>query len=121
MFTVASVNQTGDVFPLASTEIADIKAKTDQLTFTAANKVDSSIQAAGDFAQGAADKVWLSVIEGAHTAADIMRLILSAISGLSTKVGNVFTFRNMADTKDRIKITTDGAGSRTTITTRDGT
>lgn len=35
-----------------------IKAKTDQLTFTIANKVDSSIQAAGDFAQAAADKVW---------------------------------------------------------------
>lgn len=35
-----------------------IKAKTDQLTFTIANKVDSSIQAAADFAQVAADKVW---------------------------------------------------------------
>lgn len=40
------------------TEVAAIKAKTDQLTFTAANKVDATIQAAGDFAQGAADKVW---------------------------------------------------------------
>lgn len=42
------------------TEIAAIKAKTDQLTFTLANKVDASIQAAGDFAQAAADKVWAS-------------------------------------------------------------
>lgn len=40
------------------TEVADIKAKTDQLTFTTANKVDATIQAAGDFAQAAADKVW---------------------------------------------------------------
>lgn len=40
------------------TEISAIKTKTDQLTFTIANKVDSSIQAAGDFAQAAADKVW---------------------------------------------------------------
>lgn len=44
--------QTGDVFPLVSTEIADIKAKTDQLTFTVANQVDSnalsgSLSAAG--------------------------------------------------------------------------
>lgn len=38
--------------------IAAIKAKTDQLVFTIANKVDASIQAAGDFAQAAADKVW---------------------------------------------------------------
>jgi len=42
------------------TEVAAIKAKTDQLTFTIAGKVDSSIQAAGDFAQAAADKVWSS-------------------------------------------------------------
>lgn len=40
------------------TEIAAIKTKTDQLTFTTANKVDATIQAAGDFAQAAADKVW---------------------------------------------------------------
>jgi len=40
------------------TEVAAIKAKTDQLTFTTANKVDATIQAAGDFAQAAADKVW---------------------------------------------------------------
>lgn len=38
--------------------IGAIKAKTDQLTFTTANKVDATIQAAGDFAQAAADKVW---------------------------------------------------------------
>jgi hypothetical protein len=30
------------------------------LTFTTANKVDATIQAAADFAQGAADKVWLT-------------------------------------------------------------
>lgn len=40
------------------TEVAAIKAKTDQLTFTTANKVDSTIQAAADFVQAAADKVW---------------------------------------------------------------
>jgi hypothetical protein len=40
------------------TEVAAIKAKTDQLTFTTANKIDATIQAAGDFAQAAADKVW---------------------------------------------------------------
>lgn len=42
------------------TAITAIKAKTDQLVFTLANKVDSSIQAAGDFVQAAADKVWLT-------------------------------------------------------------
>lgn len=40
--------QTGDVFPLASTEIADIKAKTDQLTFTTANQLDSNVKGVSD-------------------------------------------------------------------------
>jgi hypothetical protein len=43
-----------------NTGIAAIKTKTDQLVFTIANKLDASIQAAGDFAQAAADKVWLT-------------------------------------------------------------
>jgi hypothetical protein len=39
-------------------DTAAVKTKTDQITFTTANKVDSTIQIAGDFAQAAADKVW---------------------------------------------------------------
>lgn len=42
----------------AKTDVDAILAKTAQITFTSANKVDATIQAAGDFAQGAADKVW---------------------------------------------------------------
>lgn len=42
------------------TDTAAVKTKTDQLVFTIANKVDASIQAAADFAQAAADKVWSS-------------------------------------------------------------
>jgi hypothetical protein len=62
-----SVRQVDDLASQASldtlddyvdTEVAAIKAKTDQLVFTGANKVDAAILAAGDFAQGAADKVW---------------------------------------------------------------
>jgi hypothetical protein len=39
------------------TEVAAIKAKTDQLTFTAANKVDASLQAAGDLVAAVANKI----------------------------------------------------------------
>ena len=53
----ASVDAIGTA---VDTEVAAIKAKTDQLTFTTANKVDATIQAAGDLAQAAADKVWAS-------------------------------------------------------------
>jgi hypothetical protein len=52
--------------------LSDIRAKTDQLTFTSAGKVDATIQAAGDFAQAAADKVW-------STAARI----LTAVTGFN--------------------------------------
>lgn len=58
------------------TEVAAIKAKTDQLTFTTANKVDATIQAAGDFAQAAADKVWASATR-----------TLTSISALATSIG----------------------------------
>ena len=39
------------------TEVAAIKAKTDQLTFTAANKVDASLQAASDVVAAVADRI----------------------------------------------------------------
>lgn len=54
-----TVNTTlGTIAAYIDTEVAAIKAKTDQLTFTNVLKVDASIQAAGDFAQAAADKAW---------------------------------------------------------------
>lgn len=56
--TRASQTSVDTVDDFLDTEIAAIKTKTDQLTFTSANKVDATLQAAGDFAQGAADKVW---------------------------------------------------------------
>lgn len=43
-----------------NTSIAAIKVVTDKFVFTVTNKVDATIQLASDFAQGAADKVWLS-------------------------------------------------------------
>lgn len=43
-----------------NTSIAAIKVVTDKFVFTVTNKVDATIQLASDFAQGAADKVWLT-------------------------------------------------------------
>jgi hypothetical protein len=60
--------------------VADaVKTKTDQLTFTLANKVDSSIQAAGDFAQGAADKVWASATRSLTTFGTLVADIWAAV------------------------------------------
>lgn len=48
----------GVIDDFLDTEIASIKAKTDQLTFTLANKVDAGIVSAASLVQAAADKVW---------------------------------------------------------------
>jgi hypothetical protein len=77
------------------TEVAAIKAKTDQLTFTTANKVDSTIQAAGDFAQGAADKVWSTATRaltdkvGFALSAAGVQAIWDALTTALTTVGSV--------------------------------
>ena len=56
----AGAGQVNTLLLTVQTAVTAIKAKTDQLAFTVANKVDSTIQLAGDFAQAAADKVWSS-------------------------------------------------------------
>ncbi len=58
----SSTLATSSALTTAQTAITSIKGKTDQMVFTLTNKLDSSIQAAGDFAQGAADKVWGTTI-----------------------------------------------------------
>jgi hypothetical protein len=73
--------------PEVGGNVAAIKAKTDQLTFTLANKVDSSIQAAGDFAQAAADKVWATT---ARTLTSFGTLIAD-IWGYSTRTLSAFS------------------------------
>lgn len=104
VFTAASVNQTGDNFarigaPVGASISADIaanktvvdgiKVKTDQLVFTIANKVDSSIQAAGDLAQAAADKVWLTAARS-----------LTTFGTLTADVADKFLGRNLAGGSD---------------------
>lgn len=69
--------QTGDVFPLASTEIADIKAKTDQLVFTTANRVDSTVVDKTGFSLSVSGiaAIWDALLTGITTASSIGKLI----------------------------------------------
>lgn len=71
-----------------------VKTKTDQLVFTIANKVDASIQAAGDFAQAAADKVWGTA---ARALTDKAGFSLSA-AGIDAIFDEVVTGHATADT-----------------------
>lgn len=61
------------------------------------------------------------IIEAGITRDEVLRLILSVLTGLSTGGGtDTITFRNVGDTKDRLVVTVDRDGNRTVIVTRDG-
>lgn len=64
-------------------------------------------------AGGAVPNPWEEIIEGDLTAADTMRLMLSILCGDTVKNGNTLTFRDVANTKNRVIFTLDGQGSRT--------
>ena len=59
-----------------------------------------------------ADAVWDQIIE-TWSAEEVLRIMLAATAGKSTNGGK--SFRDVADSKDRIAATTDGSGNRTSI------
>lgn len=75
--------------------ITAIKAKTDQLIFTIANKLDASIQAAADFAQAAADKVWGTTVRAITDKAGFalssagIQAIWDALTSALTTAGSI--------------------------------
>jgi len=95
-----------DAVALGLSAITAIKAKTDQLVFTLANKVDASIQAAGDFAQAAADKVWstasrtLTAFSTALAVSvwDVLEANIAAANSIGVKLKAItFTVANKVD------------------------
>lgn len=76
-------------------------------------------------AAGSAGNPWTEVLEGGKTAAELMRLILAATAGKCEVVDNgggsfSITFRDMADSMDRIVGVAHTDGSRDQPTTLDG-
>lgn len=59
----------------------------------------------------------VSTVEGAITYTQASRIMLAEASGKLARVGNTVTFRDQADTKDRMTATIDDNGQRTAITT----
>lgn len=94
------------------TEVAAIKAKTDNLP--------ASPAAAGDamaLTAAAVDAILDEVIEGAYTLRQILRGYNSALMAkLSGAEVNSPAFRDLADSKNRITATTDASGNRTAVT-----
>jgi hypothetical protein len=109
-----------------NSSITAIKAKTDQLVFTLTNKVDASIQAAGDFAQAAADKVWSSTtrtLSAFSFAVDISAAAVSLIwdkatSALTTvgSIGKLFVDNINATISSRLASASYTAPDNTSIT-----
>jgi len=67
---------------------------------------------------GSASNPWTESLEGALTAADIMRILLSVMAGKTTIDGTTVSFRDVADTKDRV--IAEMTGSERTNITLDG-
>lgn len=66
--------------------------------------------------------VWAAVMEGGHTFADAMRIVLAVLAGESTGGGTAtISFRDVADAMNRVQATVDANGNRTAIGTLDGT
>lgn len=109
----ATINKTGRVVsPATNTVLAGVGYDTDSATTGTMSSPSAATIASA---------VWSSVIEGAITAEQLMRINASILNGKVTGAGTgTEVFRDLGDTKDRVIVTTDTAGNRTAIV-RDGT
>lgn len=98
------------------TEIAAIKAKTDNLPTDPADASDIAALF-GALNNISVANILAGVIEGSLTLKDVLRLILAANAGKSSGGGTTtVTFRDNADTKNRISATVNSSGNRTAVT-----
>lgn len=107
-----------DILAAVDTEVAAIKAKTDQLTFTTANRVDSQVfgmqantitdaATAADFEDKIADKVWDEPVAGHVTAgtfgktdADTLAAVDTEVAAIKAKTDQLtFTTANRVDSQ----------------------
>ena len=61
-----------------------------------------------------------ATLEGAHTVAGGLRLLLAVALGRRAVSGTTHTYRNLANDKNRVVATVDSSGNRSTATA-DGT
>ena len=123
------------ILAAVDTEVAAIKAKTDNLpaspaavgsamtladgAVTAAKVATGAIDADA-LAADAIDLILDEVVEGTLTMRQMLRIMLAALAGKSAGGGTTtITFRDVADTKNRISATIDANRNRTSVT-RDG-
>lgn len=64
---------------------------------------------------GSAANPWTEVIESGFSAAEVLRIIASAVAGKSSGGPGSPVFRDLGDTKDRITGVADASGNRTSV------
>lgn len=108
-----------DVIKVAGTTqtAGDIVAKTAQLTFTTANRVDSSVIDKTGFSLSAAGitAIWAEVMAGTTTAVQAMRGFIAVLLGKASGLPTAPKYRDIADTKDVVSGDTDKYGNRTSV------
>jgi hypothetical protein len=113
------------------TEVAAIKAKTDNLPSDPADHsvviaaTDAILAAVGSVPTANANADALldraAGVETGYTLRQAMRLLLSVLAGKASGLGTTTAvFRDMADSKDRVTATVDADGNRSAVT-RDAT
>lgn len=110
---VATQSLLATVAGYIDTEVAAIKAKTDNLPASpAATGAQMALTAA------AVDAVLDEIVEGTTTFRELLRGFASALVGKASGLGTTTAvFRDIGDTKDRITATVDADGNRTAVTT----
>lgn len=89
-------------------------------TGSALSAVSAAI-AALPSASAIAAAVLAATLEGAHTVADGLRLLLAVAAGRRTVSGTTHTYRDLANSKNRVVSTVDTSGNRAAASTADGT
>lgn len=99
-------------------EVGQVKAKTDQLSFTVANQVDAnSLSGGGAAASEIADAVLAAGDVDGYTLEETLKICMAALGGKLAGAGTTtITFTAVDDSKSRITATVDGNGNRTAVT-----
>ena len=110
---LATASALATVAGYVDTEVAAIKAKTDNLPSSPA--AVSDIPTANANADALLDRT--AGVETSWTLRQAMRIILSVLAGKSSGLSTTTAvYRDMADSKDRISATVDSSGNRSAVT-----
>lgn len=112
--TPAGASLSADIIAIkADTAAVLLDTGTDGVVVATGSKTGFALSGAG------VDAVWDEVVDGATTGRESMRLQNAVLGGKASGMGSVLvTFRDLADTKDRVVATVDAdeSGNRTAVT-----